>query len=331
MNHLAPSLNPIRPDAPAEIPVIDLAAYLAGQPGAREQAAAALRHALENVGFYFVTGHGVDQALVDAAFDAARHFHAQKLEDKLKLRINQHNIGYLPIRGSTTRHSKLNANNKPNVNEAFFVKRDLTPDHPDVLAGLPFRGTNQWPDSLPGFRETVLAYARAMERLGLALLPLYATALDLDPGFFTPLFAPPMFTLRMSHYPRHEGTDENEFGLAPHSDTSFMTLLAQNKVPGLSIRLPNGTWVDAPALPGSFLVNGGVINRSGQERYAIPFFFDCAYTTRMECLPTCTAPGNPPRHEPITYPEYMAWYRNLNYGQQPQPPKGPDGVQLSAG
>ena len=76
MNHLAPSLNPIRPDAPAEIPVIDLAAYLAGQPGAREQAAAALRHALENVGFYFVTGHGVDQALVDAAFDAARHFHA---------------------------------------------------------------------------------------------------------------------------------------------------------------------------------------------------------------------------------------------------------------
>jgi isopenicillin N synthase-like dioxygenase len=187
-----------------------------------------------------------------------------------------------------------------------------------------------------------------MERLGLALLPLYATALDLDPGFFTPLFAPPMFTLRMSHYPRHEGTDENEFGLAPHSDTSFMTLLAQNKVPGLSIRLPNGTWVDAPALPGSFLVNGGdmlrrwtnerflatphrVINRSGQERYAIPFFFDCAYTTRMECLPTCTAPGNPPRHEPITYPEYMAWYRNLNYGQQPQPPKGPDGVQLSAG
>jgi hypothetical protein len=51
----------------------------------------------------------------------------------------------------------------------------------------------------------------------------------------------------------------------------------------------------------------------------------------MECLPTCTAPGNPPRHEPITYPEYMAWYRNLNYGQQPQPPKGPDGVQLSAG
>ena len=347
-NHLAPSLNPIRHDAPEEIPVIDLTEYLAGKPGAHQAAAAALRHALENVGFYFVTGHGVDQGLVDAAFDAAKRFHAQPLEEKLKLKINQHNIGYLPVRGSTTRHSKLNANNKPNVNEAFFVKRDLAADHPDVLAGLPFRGQNQWPEALPGFRETVMAYANAMEGLGLSLLPLYATALDLDPGFFGTLFAPPMYTLRMSHYPQQQGTDENEFGLAPHSDTSFMTLLAQNKVPGLSIRLPTGKWVEAPALPGSFLVNGGdmlrrwtnerflatphrVINRSGQERYAIPFFFDCAYTTRMECLPSCTSPGNPPRYETMTYPEYMVWYRNLNYGKPEEAPKGRDGVQLSAG
>ena len=349
MDHLAPSLNPIRPDAAEEIPVIDLAAYLAGTPGAREAAGAALRHALENVGFYFVTGHGVDQALVDAAFDAAARFHAQPLEEKLKLKINAHNIGYLPVRGSVTRHSKINPNNKPNVNEALFVKRDLPPDHPDVLAGLPFRGTNQWPAGLPGFREPVTAYATAMEQLGLSLLPLYATALGLPPAYFADKFAPPMYTLRMSHYPQQDSIDENEFGLAPHSDTSFMTLLAQNKIPGLSIRLPNGNWIDAPALEGSFLVNGGdmlrrwtnerflatphrVVNRSGQERYAIPFFFDCAYTTTMECLPTCTGPGNPPQYAPMSYPDYMVWYRNLNYGgAQAEPPKGRDGVQLSAG
>ena len=348
MNHLAPSLNPIRPDAPEEIPVIDLSDYRTGKPGALEATAAALRHALENVGFYFITGHGIPQSLVDSAFDAAKRFHAQPLDDKLKLKINQHNIGYLPIRGSVTRHSKINPNNKPNVNEAFFVKRDLPPDHPDILAGLPFRGTNQWPDDLLGFRETVMAYATAMEQLGLSLLPLYAVALDLSPDFFTTRFTPPMYTLRMSHYPQQDSTDANEFGLAPHSDTSFMTLLAQNKVPGLSIRLPNGNWVDAPALAGSFLVNGGdmlrrwtnerflatphrVINRSGQERYAIPFFFDCAYTTPMECLSTCTGPDNPPRYETMAYPEYMVWYRNLNYAAQAEPPKGRDGVQLSAG
>ena len=315
----------------------------AGVPGALERLGAELRHAVENVGFYFIVGHGVSQTLVDRVFEATRRFHAQPLEDKLKLRINAHNIGYLPIRGSVTRHSKINEGNKPNVNEAFFAKRDLPADHPDVLAGLPFRAVNQWPADLPGFRETVLEYQGAMEQLALSLLPLYATALDLPADYFDAPFRDPMYTLRMSHYPQVDVVEENEFGLAPHSDTSFMTLLAQNRVPGLSIRLPNGKWVDAPALEGSFLVNGGdmlrrwtnerflatphrVINRSGTERYAIPFFFDCNYRTVMACLPTCTGPDNPPRYESITYPDYMTWYRNLNYGNAAT---GKDGVQLA--
>jgi hypothetical protein len=32
-----------------------------------------------------------------------------------------------------------------------------------------------------------------------------------------------MFTLRLAHYARQDVVEENEFGLAPHSDTSFMT------------------------------------------------------------------------------------------------------------
>ena len=67
-----------------------------------------------------------------------------------------------------------------------------------------------------------------------------------------------MFTLRMTHYPQQEPTaPADEWGLAPHADTSFMTILAQNKVPGLSLRLPDGRWIDAPAPEGAFLVNGG--------------------------------------------------------------------------
>lgn len=325
MTDLAPSLNPIRPDAPTEIPVIDLA-----QP--RPHAATAWRYAFEQVGFAFITNHGVPQSLIDATFAATAAFHAQPLDAKLALKINSHNIGYLPMQGATTRHSQLNANNKPNLNEAVFFKRDLPPDHPDVIAGLPFRGTNQWPADLPGFRETVTAYCTAMETLGRSLLPLYALALDLPADFFDPAFRAPMFTLRMSHYPAQEIVADNEFGLAPHSDTSFMTLLAENAVPGLSIRLPNGIWIDAPSMPGAILVNGGdmlrrwtnerflatphrVINRSGAERYAIPFFMDCDYHTTMTCLPTCHDATHPPLYPPITYAEYMTWYRNLNYAQ----------------
>ena len=215
--------------------------------GALSQVTAELRHALQDVGFYFVINHGVPELLIAGAFDAARRFHDQPEETKLALRINQHNIGYLPFKSSVTRHSKLNDNNRPNLVEAFFTKRE-TPEDAQVQ---PFRAPNRWPDDLPGFRDAVLAYQYAMEALGKSLLPLYAAALDLPPDWFNEAFAEPMFTLRLAHYPRQDVVEENEFGLAPHSDTSFMTLLAQNDIPGLSIRLPNGRWLDAPSLPGS--------------------------------------------------------------------------------
>lgn len=335
----APSLPPIRAGAVDEIPVIDLADYLAGKPGAREAAASQLRHAFEEIGFYFITNHGVAQALIDDTFDAARAFHALPLDDKLAIKLNEFNIGYLPMRGGTTRHSQLTKNNKPNVNEAFFAARELPDDDPDLKAAKPFRCANKWPADLPGFRETCLAYMDALEALALKLVPLYAIALDLAPDHFDKAFARPMYKLRMSHYPPQEVRDDEEFGLAAHTDTSFMTLLAPNKVPGLSIRGPSGAWIDPPELDGAFLVNGGdmlrrwtndrflatphrVDNRTGEERYAIPFFFDCAAEFEMACLPSCTGPDRPAKYDPITYVDYMTWFRNMNYGPNRNEPAG---------
>lgn len=340
---LAPTLPPILQGARDEIPVLDLAACRRGEPGALERLGADLRYVFENVGFYFVTNHGVPQSLVDRMFEEVKRFHAQPVEAKLRVRINQHNVGYMPMRGATTRHSQLSLRNKPNLNEAFFAKRDLAPDHPDVIAGKPFRSTNQWPDDLPGFRETVVAYQEALEALGKSLLPAYALALDLPADAFDEAFREPTYTLRMTHYPQQDVEEEGEFGLAPHTDTSFMTLLAQNRIPGLSIRLPSGRWVDAPAIDGAFLVNGGdllrrwtndrflatphrVINRSGGPRYAIPLFFDCGTEYVMRPLETCIDADNPCRYDPITYVEYITWYRNQNYDHA----RGKDGVSLSA-
>ncbi|QHI98506.1 isopenicillin N synthase family oxygenase [Xylophilus rhododendri] len=339
----APSLAAIRPDAKEEIPVLDIGPYLAGEPGALERLGAEMRYALENIGFYFVVNHGIPQALIDGVFDAARLFHALPLEQKSAIAFTENNTGYVPLKGSTTRHSALTKDNKPNLVESFFIKRDLPADHPDVLAGKRFRGQNQWPEDLPEFRRLAMAYADAAERLGTSLLPLYAVALGLPADWFAPAFREPMYTLRLSHYPQQPPAVDDQFGLAPHTDTSFMTLLPQNKVQGLSVRLPNGKWIDAPALPGSFLVNGGdlmrrwtndrflatphrVTNKSGQERYAAPFFMDCDYGWVMRCIPSCLPAGAEPSYPPITYAEYLAWYRAQNYAAAP----GKDGVKLSA-
>jgi isopenicillin N synthase-like dioxygenase len=312
-----------------EIPVLDLADYRAGNPDALERLAAELRHALEQVGFYFVRNHGVAPALIDRVFADAARFHALPLDEKLALKINEHNIGYMAMKSSTTRSSAVNVNTKPNVNEAFFVKRERAPDDPAVRAGKRYKGLNQWPHDLPGFRATCIAYCAALEGLALSLLPAYARALDLPADGFAKSFVDPQFTLRLSHYPPAQYGD-NEFGSAPHTDSSFMTILAQNRIAGLEIRTPSGAWLPAPPLDGTFLVNSGdlmrrwtndrfrstphrVRNLSGVDRYAIPFFFDANAEAPIECLPTCRGPGNPPKYETTTYTDYMIWFSGRNY------------------
>ena len=312
------------------IPVIDLGPYLAGEKGAMDRAAGELRHALTEIGFYFIVNHGVARQKIRDAFEQVRRFHAQPVEKKLELKLDQHNTGYLPMRGNTLRTSTVQAGTKPNLNEAFFVKRELPPDHPDVLADRRYRGPNRWPDALPGFRETIVGYCERLERLVQKMVRLYARALDLPAEYFDAPFLDPQYTLRMTHYPHQDGPVVDEFGLAPHTDTSFLTLLAPNEVPGLSIRTQSGKWIDAPAIADAYVVNGGqmlqrwtndlflatphrAINRSGDERYAIPFFCDSNIAWPVAAVPTTVGPDKPPKYPTTYYSDYMAWYQKRNY------------------
>jgi isopenicillin N synthase-like dioxygenase len=150
---------------PNAIPVIDLGAYLAGEPGALDHAAAELRHALTEIGFYTIVNHGVPSALVHEVYRQVARFHSRPLDEKLKIKLDKHNVGYLPMMGDTLRTSVVANVTKPNMSEAFFMARDLAPDHPDVVSGRRFRSANQWPEGLSGFREPLIAYCDALERL----------------------------------------------------------------------------------------------------------------------------------------------------------------------
>ena len=314
-----------------EIPIPDLSDFLAEKPGALEAVAKELRFAAENIGFFFIRGHGVSQNLINATFEASRQFHALGEEEKMALKANTHNIGYMGNGASISRASQVyDGERKTNLVAAFFLKRELPADHPDIVNNKRFRGANQWPANLDGFRETAIAYMDALERLGKSMLPIYARALDLPDDFFAEAFSEPQYTLRLAHYPPATAED-NQFGLAPHTDSSFLTLLAQNKVEGLQVRRTDGTWIDAPAVPGTFVVNSGdmlrrwsnhrflstphraVASARNRDRYAIPFFFDAHADFVQECLPTCTDAGNPPRYEPTTYTDYMLWFAKQNY------------------
>lgn len=301
------------------IPVLDLAPLPAGEPGALDRLGAELAHALTEVGFFFITNHGIPWELVTGLYHQAERLHGLGVDELDTIRMDGRHGGYLPYAGGTSYASDIAGEVRtPNLNAAFFVHRNG------------YREANRWPD-LDGFRAQAEAYMDAAEDLGQRLLPVLAASLGLAPDHFAPHFDAPSCTLRLSHYPVVD-YGEHDWGLAAHTDSSIFTLLPANEVPGLEIRPAGQDWMVPPALPGSFLVNSGDMlkrwtndrfqstahrARNGAEvdRYAIPFFFGARDDALVEALPTCVGPDDPARHEPITYGDYQRWFLQRNYAK----------------
>src|SRR5262245_28888535 len=251
------------------IPVIDFGPALRGEVGGLDTVAPEVARASENVGFFYLAGHGVPADVIGAAFRASREFHALPLDEKLALALNTNNIGYLAVNQSMQRHSTVHKATRPNFNESFFISHDRGPDHPDVIAETPLRGRNQWPAGHAGMRGAMVRYFKTLEALGERMLPVLARALDMPADHFAPFFRDEAhINLRFLHYPPQDSGDDEQFGQGPHTDNSFITMLAREEVPGLAVRLPGGEWLAPPVIPGTFLVNvGTVMKRWSNDRF----------------------------------------------------------------
>jgi isopenicillin N synthase-like dioxygenase len=318
-------------EATRAIPVIDFAPAFQGEPGGLDRVAAQVRQASEHVGFFYLAGHGVPASTVAAAFQASREFHAMPLAEKLELRINENNIGYLPVNQSIQGASQVHKATRPNYNESFFISHDRGPEHPDVVAGTPLRGRNQWPEGHHGMRTAMVTFFKTMEAVGERILPVLARSLDMPADHFTPHFENEAhINLRFLHYPPQDTDDDEQFGQGPHTDNSFITMLAREEIPGLAVGLPTGEWLAPPVIPDTFLVNlgnimkrwsndrflstpHGVLNDSGKDRYSIAFFFSPNVEAVIECLPSCMGADNPPRYPRAVYRDLVLDFYNANY------------------
>ncbi len=312
------------------IPSLDLGPYLAGEPDALEELAAKLRHIQENVGFYYIVNHGIPRSLIQQAFGELKRLFALPDEEKMKLKATGDARGYLPPKSSVYVTSTVNKNTKGDLNEVLILTRERPDDHPAVLQGLRFHGPNRWPSEnlLPGFRANMLEYYAAMEALGYRMLPLYARALGLPADYFEPLFKDPMWTTRNAHYPPVQ-PEENQFGISPHRDHGFLTLLPLSDVSGLEIRTQSEKWLRADLIEDAIIVNTGeFLNRwtNGRflatphrvippqvDRYSIAFFFNPTWDTVADPLPTCVNDDNPAQFYPVRMHDYLAYYVDRNF------------------
>ena len=128
----------------------------------------------------------------------------------------------------------------------------------------------------------------------------------------------------MTHYPPVAGKPEDEFGIAPHVDTTFCTILAQDS-PGLTIYSERRQcWIKAPLLEDAFIINSGELlkiwtnhrfksvkhfannNTGDNSRYSIPFFLNANTDYAMTCIPSCCSEDNPPTYPSISYAQSQA-------------------------
>jgi isopenicillin N synthase-like dioxygenase len=286
------------------VPVIDISGLYAAERAARETVADELGRAAREVGFFYVSGADVSDALFDALLTATKDFFALPLDEKMRsyIGLSRCHRGYVPIGEEGL------SGEKPDLKEAFDTALDLPADDPDYLAGNPMLGPNTWPE-LPGFAEAVTEYYTAVMAVGQKLLWAFAIALGEDPDTFTQHASKTPSQLRLVHYP-YDPDAQDAQGIGAHSDYECFTLLKPT-APGLEVLNGAGEWIDVPPIPGTFVVNIGDmlelwtngafvatshrVRKVREERYSFPLFFNVDYDTEVKPLPQFVRGGGPAR------------------------------------
>ncbi|RBW48784.1 isopenicillin N synthase family oxygenase [Marinobacter sp. F3R11] len=304
----------------ASLPVIDMS-LLTGTDQQRQQLARSLADVCLHTGFFYVSGHGIPETLISRVFEESQAlFNLPESEkEAINKSFSKANRGYEPLKGQT-----LEPGSPPDLKEGFYIGQELDETDPRVIAGRFNQGANQWPQSLPAFRDTMTEYFEALNELSSRIMEALALSLGLAHDFFEDFCRQPLSTLRLLHYPpQPPNPAPGEKGCGAHTDFGGITVLLLDDKPGLQVwDIKGDRWINADPVPGTFVVNLGdmiarwtndryrstlhrVVNTSGAERYSVPFFYSGNPDHQVSCLPTCLAEGDQPHYPPTTVEAHL--------------------------
>ena len=277
------------------LPVLDLSLLDAGEQSAAEFRVQ-LRRATHEVGFFYLVGTGVTPELEARLLSAARDFFNLPEEDKLAIE----NVKSPQFRGYT-RVGGERTQGKVDWREQIDIGPEREPVAEPVHDFDRLTGPNLWPAAQPELREVVTEWHDHLTGVAHRLLRAWAEALGAEPDFFDRHFDDPQTLIKIVRYPGKEDPIPQQ-GVGAHKDSGVLTLLwVEPGKGGLQVER-DGEWVDAPPVPGAFVVNIGelleyatngyliatnhrvISPKYPDDRISVPFFFNPALDARLPLL-----------------------------------------------
>jgi isopenicillin N synthase-like dioxygenase len=300
------------------IPLIDLLAVN------RSELVTQIGKACRDFGFFGLVNHGIENRVIQDAFDASRQFFALSQDDKLALHIKNSrcNRGFDPIGWQSLDLSKEGNKATADLKESFYIGTE-----PEVGAApeVPNHDENQWPAKslVIDFQEKINTYRAQARELAFDLVRLIAESLEMPSTSLDHLMRYPTCTTRLLYYPPQPESNSQQIGSGAHTDWGAVTILAQDDAGGLEVKLNDGQWINVQPQPGMLVINTGdlmqrwtndlyrsswhrVINKhAGRARYSIAYFFDMDHFARIDTFESCINQDRPKKYDAITAGDHI--------------------------
>ena len=224
--------------ARTSIPTLNLEDYLSKDEQRKSHFIQALGDALTDIGFFALTGHGIELRNIQDAYRTAKDFFSlsDDIKEKYEEKQGAKERGFIPF---GIEHAKDNPS--PDLKEFWQTGRTLDNTHPKYHE-FP---KNVWPNAdLPEYEGIIDNLFLSMENLSLTLLEACALYLNEDKNWLTNMAADGNTILRVIHYPPiSKDADPQSVRSAAHEDINLITLLVGATADGLEVQDHDGSWI----------------------------------------------------------------------------------------
>src|SRR5437868_3637602 len=148
-----------------DIPLFDIGAWRVAGVEERAAFAARLDRAMQDSGFFLVSGHGIDDSLKERIREASRAFFALPDTVKEAYATGVGGRGWIARgREANSYYGEVGDAEKADLKETFTLGREDPDGDPAWFMA------NVWPAEVPGLRASVTAYAEQVQDLYRKLL-----------------------------------------------------------------------------------------------------------------------------------------------------------------